>query len=102
MKKKKTSYFDRFMAMSDEQRKQEVAEFDKEDLRPGTPLTAAERKSFERMVKRGRPQVGLGAEKIRISLERGLLAKTDKLALRRHTNRSRLIAEGLQLLLKSA
>jgi len=40
MKKKKTSYFDRFMSMSDEQRKQEVAKFDKEDLRPGIPLTA--------------------------------------------------------------
>jgi len=102
MKKKKTSYFDRFMAMSDQQRKLEVAEFDKEDLRPGTSLTVAERKRFERTVKRGRPRVGMGAEKIRVSLERGLLAQTNKLAERRHMSRSQVIAEGLRLLLKSA
>ena len=102
MKKKKASYFDRFMSMSDERRKLEVAEFDKEDLRPGTPLTATERKAFDRTIKRGRPQVGLGAEKIRVSLERGLLAQTDKLAQRRHMSRSQLIAEGLRQLIQSA
>ena len=74
----------------------EVAPFDKENLLPGKPLSAAERKTFERIIKRGRPRIGLGAEKIRVSLERELLAKSDQLARRLHISRSELIASGLR------
>lgn len=38
------------------------------------PLTASEKKQHARARKRGRPRVGRGAEKIRVSEERGLLA----------------------------
>jgi len=100
--KKKQSYFNRFMAMTDAQRDAEVAKFDKEDLAPGKALTKSERNRFEKAVQRGRPRLGLGAEKIRISVERGLLMKTDQLAKRLHVTRSQLIADGLRKLLKSA
>lgn len=101
MNPRKAPYFDRFMAMTDAQRDAEVAPFDREDLSLGKPLSPRERRTFERMVKRGRPTVGQGAEKIRISLERGLLRRTDQLARKLHVSRSQLIARGLQHVLEN-
>lgn len=101
VKPQKTSYFTRFMAMTDAQRDAEVAPFDKEDLSPGKPLSPRQRRTFERLVKRGRPPVGQGAEKIRISLERGLLKRTDMLARKMHVSRSHLIATGLRHVLEN-
>jgi metal-responsive CopG/Arc/MetJ family transcriptional regulator len=40
--------------------------------------------------------VGLGAEKIRVSVERGLLAKSDAFAREHGMTRSEMIARGLQ------
>ena len=99
--KKNVSEYERFMALSPVQRERETAAFDKEDLTPGKPLSPRDRKEFERLIKRGRPPVGLGAEKIRISVERGLLSEADRLARRRRMNRSQLIAEGLRTLIKA-
>jgi hypothetical protein len=101
MRNTKRPYFDRFMAMTDAQRDAEVAVFDKEDLSPGKPLSPRERRTFDRIVKRGRPPVGQGAEKIRISLERGLLKQTDKLARTLRLSRSQLIATGLRRMLQN-
>ena len=102
MRNTKCPYFDRFMAMTDAQRDAEVAVFDKEDLSPGKPLSPRERRTFDRIVKRGRPPVGQGAEKIRISLERGLLKQTDKLARTLRLSRSQLIATGLRRMLQNS
>lgn len=67
------------------------------------PLTAAQR-ARERRAKRkaGRPRVGAGAEKLRISMERGLLRKVDQFARRRGLSRSQLIAESLRRTLGAA
>ncbi|MGD0462872.1 MAG: hypothetical protein ABSB74_10330 [Tepidisphaeraceae bacterium] len=66
------------------------------------PLTAAERKVFESARRRGpvRPRMGKSAEKINITIERGLLRETDGLASKSGKSRSELIAESLRLLLR--
>jgi hypothetical protein len=56
------------------------------------PMTRAEQ-AEERRMRRGRPRIGKGARKISISLESGLLKKTDALARKNGMNRSQLIAE---------
>ena len=40
----KKSYFDRLMAMTDAQRQAQVARFEKEDVKPGKPLSPEMRK----------------------------------------------------------
>lgn len=49
--------------------------------------------------KRGRPVRGRGAQTIAVSLERGLLARSDRLAKRLGVTRSALIAQGLETVL---
>ena len=58
----------------------------------GRPLNRTER-AEERRLCRGRPKIGKGAKRISISLESGLLKKTDALARKNRLNRSQLIAE---------
>ncbi len=60
------------------------------------PATAAERARFERARKRGRPRNGLGAKTISVTVEKRLLAETDRLAKRLHLPRAALVARGLQ------
>ncbi len=64
------------------------------------PLTFAQRE-MHRRARRGRPRVGNGAEKIRISIERGLLKRADAFAQKANLRRSQLIAEGLELRLRA-
>ena len=72
-------------------------EFDREfvgdSFRPATP---EERARFERARKRGRPRKGLGSKTISVTVETGMLAKTDRLAKKLHVPRAVLIARGLQ------
>jgi hypothetical protein len=78
-------------------------EYDREELGlPGKPLTARDRRLHAEARKRGRPRIGLGAEKIRISLERNLLKQADAAAKRLKISRSELIAQGLRSILKQA
>jgi hypothetical protein len=65
------------------------------------PMTPAER-AQERALRRGRPKIGQGAEKISISLERGVLRQTDALARKRGLKRSELIARFVAAGLKRA
>jgi hypothetical protein len=69
---------------------------------PGKPLSPAMRKRLAQARRRGRPQIGLGAEKIRISLERGLLSQADAAAKRLRLTRSQLIARCLRAGLRRA
>lgn len=65
------------------------------------PLTPAQRRQEQRArAKVGRPRVGDGAEKLRISMERGLLRKVDAYAKKSGLSRSRLIAESLARMLR--
>ena len=68
-------------------------EFIGETFRAATP---AERARFERARKRGRPRKGLGSETISVTVEKRLLAQTDRLAKKLHLPRAALIARGLQ------
>lgn len=97
--KKKKEYWE----MNTAELREATKEYDREQLGlPGKPLTAADRKLLARAVRRGRPRVGLGAEKIRISVERDLLSKADAAAKRMHLSRSELIARGLREILRRA
>ena len=57
---------------------------------------------FMTKVRRGRPPTGEGAEKIYISLEKGLLREADQFARQRGQSRSGMIAEALRSLMNDA
>ena len=82
-----------------------AAPLDRGEFR-ASPLTKADRIRHRRARARGRkaarPIVGNGAEKIRVSMERGLLYRADRFAKTHGLSRSQLIAEGLEMRLKSA
>jgi hypothetical protein len=61
--------------------------------------TAKQKTQWERAQrKRGRPKTGLGSQTISVTIERGLLAKTDRLAKKLKLSRAALIARGLRTL----
>jgi len=75
-----------------------TAEFDEEFVIDsfGKP-TSTQRKKLEKAKrKRGWPRVGKGVKVISVSIERGLLEKTYRLAKRLKVRRAKLIASGLQ------
>jgi hypothetical protein len=81
-----------------------TAPFDREiDYAQTKALTPAMRKEEvqARRKGRGRPRVGLGAKKLRISMEAGLLKKVDSYAHAHGLTRSDLIAQGVRKLLKA-
>lgn len=65
------------------------------------PLSRQEQARWSKAKKRGRPRVGKGARAVLISVERGLLSRADKFAKAHGTNRSRLIAIGLETVLSA-
>ena len=101
---KKQTYYERFMSMSDEQRRAEVAKFDREHVGvPGRPLTEAQKRQHRRAKNRGgRPTIGKGAKRVLISMERGLLTQLDSHAKRSGMTRSQLIAESVKSVLAKA
>ena len=108
-KPKQPSPVQRFIALSDQQRNAEVAQFDREiPLSETRPLTAAERKrwrSVQRAMKakargRGRPVVGKGAERLTITIERDLRKQADAYAKQHKMRRSEMIAAGLRMVMQ--
>ena len=75
--------------------------FEKEFVatKPLTPAMRARERRARR--KRGRPVVGEGAEKVLVSLERGLLRQADSYARKHSKNRSQLMAEALRAILRA-
>jgi hypothetical protein len=73
-------------------------EFDQEFIGdtfgPLTPEQQAQERRARR--KRGRPRVGMGAKTISVTVEKRLLAQTDRLAKKLHVPRAILVARGLQ------
>jgi hypothetical protein len=78
-----------------------TARFDKEFvIDQSREQTPEERRRWQRAKrKRGRPKQGQGVQIISVSIEKGLLEKTDRLAKKLHTQRTRLIARGLEAIL---
>ncbi|MFI5379514.1 MAG: hypothetical protein ACHRHE_09470 [Tepidisphaerales bacterium] len=69
----------------------------------GLPLTRDDiRKHRQSGLRPGRPRVGLGAARINISIERGLLRKADAFARRHKLSRAAVVARSLDALLASA
>jgi hypothetical protein len=64
------------------------------------PLTARERAEWESIKRgRGRPKVGKGVKVVSVSIERDLLARTDKAAKRAGVSRAKLVSAGLRRVL---
>jgi hypothetical protein len=62
---------------------------------PGKALTPAQKALHRRAMKRGRPRVGKGAQRINITVERGLLGRADGVAQRQGLTRAELVARAL-------
>jgi len=93
----------KFLEMTPDERDEYVKEFDKEFIADTfRPLTPKQRAAWERIRRkrpRGRPVRGKGSTVISISVERELLAASDRLARKKHISRSSLIARGLRAVL---
>jgi len=75
-------------------------EFDEEfAFLKARPLTDRQKKLHVQARKRGRPRVGMGAEKIQVSVERSLLTRSDSFARKNGISRSEMIARGLRAVL---
>lgn len=66
------------------------------------PLTAAERRFWERARKPGRPRIGKGAVRVPFSMEFGLLEELDAFARARGMTRSALIAAAVRAYMDKA
>ena len=73
-----------------------TAKFDRElVIDESTEPTAQQKAQWQRAKrKRGRPKVGKGVRLISVSIERGLLERTDRLARRLKVQRTKLIGAG--------
>jgi hypothetical protein len=86
-----------YWEMTTAELREATKEFDREFIGDTfRSLTSAERARFERARKRGRPRRGLGAKTISVTVEKGLLARADRLAKKLHVPLAVLIARGLQ------
>jgi hypothetical protein len=104
MKKRRPGPVESFIALSDEAKERIWEGYNREiPLSETRPLTAAERKRWEKAKKRmGRPKVGRGAKVISLSVERGLLERADAYAQRTGMSRAQLVARGLENILAAA
>lgn len=104
-RRKATSAVDAFDALPDAEKERQVAEFDREFVAETFgPLPAAQRKLWAKAKRRkpGRPRKGEGVKTIALSVEKGLLRRTDALAKRRKITRADLVAEALEAQLAKA
>lgn len=99
MKKKSPKWYSRLGERELDAMAGEVdREFDLQSLKPLTPAMKRQEQAARRK-KAGRPRVGLGAAKLRISMEKSLLKKVDAFASSHGLSRSELIARSLRDLL---
>jgi len=106
---KQKSYYQRFMEMSDAEREQEVAQFDREFIADEfKPLTPAQRRKWNKLQAAmkaehrkavGRPKKGAGVKVISLSVEKNLLERADAAAKKNDLTRAQLVARGLELAL---
>ena len=92
-----------FSEMNAQELAEATAKYDKEFIEDSFgPMPPEEREWFEQARKRGRPRRGHGAKVISVSVEKGLLARSDALAKKRKISRSALIEVGLWTVLAKA
>lgn len=92
-----------YWEMTTEELARATAEFDEEFvIDKARPLSPEDRKRWQRLQRKmGRPQRGAGAKVISLSVERTLLAKSDRLAKKLHLTRAALVDQALRALLKA-
>jgi hypothetical protein len=80
---------------------QDTAEFNEEFvIDTFKPMTARDRARWERIKRKpGRPRQGAGAKVVAVSIEKGLLEQSDRLAKKLGVTRANLIARGLRAVL---
>ncbi len=96
--------------MTTSQLRRATKEFDNPNYHPpALPWTKEDRKvqgqarQFGRALKEGgRPRIGLGAQRLNISMERGLLSRLDAYARRHGMSRAAVLARSVQTLLDTA
>ena len=100
-----------YWEMNLEELREATKEFDKPWTGKGLPgkaLTAVDREvhrqaaAYARKTNAGRPRKGLGALRVQVSMERGLLARADAYARIHGLSRAALLARSVELLLSSA
>lgn len=99
MKAKKTKAVTKpYWEMNAEELARATAEFDQEFIADtfGPPPPEARRRWKAMKRKLGRPKKGAGAKVISVSVERGLLARSDRLAKKLGISRAALIERGLR------
>lgn len=101
---KPKSAYKRFTEMNLEELRKATADLDREFIADEFGPLPPEAKVIWRRAKRkiGRPKVGKGAKVISVSVEKGLLARSDALARRLGIRRAALIARGLHRVLEEA
>ncbi len=91
-----------YWEMNTQELAEATKEFDREmvvdSFREPTPKERAKWERSQR--KRGRPRQGLGHKVVAVSIEKGLLKRTDALAKRLGVSRAQLIARGLLMQLR--
>jgi len=106
MKKAKTTKQKRkpWWEMNTEELAKATAKYDRPfvAMNEGRPLTARDKKLFAKARRRGRPQIGDGADRVLISIERNLLKRADEFAALHGLKRSELIAKGLVRMITEA
>jgi hypothetical protein len=99
MSKKKPSK--PYWEMTTEELREATKEFDDPNYYPpARPAPPEETEKLHRaMRKRGRPKNGLGAKTVALTVERGLLERSDRFARKNGISRSQLVAQGLKAIL---
>lgn len=94
----------RYGRMSARELDREVARFDREFIiDESKPLTAKQRAQERRArAQRGRPVIGKGAKRVLVTIERDLLRRSDAYAKAHGLTRAKLIARGLESVLRDA
>ncbi len=92
-----------YWEMTTEELAKATAEFDKEFvIDKSRPLSPEQRRRWQAMKRKmGRPQRGDGVKVISLSVERGLLAKSDRLAKKLRITRAALVDQALRAMLKA-
>jgi hypothetical protein len=102
--KKSESPIQRFLALSDVEKDQEVAEFETAiDRSQWKPLSVKQRKLWQKVQRSmgGRPRRGEGAKMVAVTIEKGLLKRVDEYARQHDLKRAEMIARGLEIILKA-
>lgn len=99
--KPKKSLVAKYAALDRRELQEATTEFDEEMVvAKSRPLTSTERQAWEKARRGpGRPRKGAGVKVISVSVERGLLARSDALASTLGISRASLIERGLKAVL---